>query len=63
MIIGGKNKKAHNINFLVFMEKCMTNNLTLSAKKIQFKQPQISLFGHCWYKDGISPDSKKDPDY
>ena len=37
----------------------MSNNLTLNAEKIQFKQPQVSLYGHCWLKHGISPDPKK----
>ena len=46
-------------NFLAFMEKCMSNNLTLNAEKIQFKQSQVSFCGHCWLKQGISPDPKK----
>ena len=37
----------------------MSNNLTLNAKKIQFKQLQISFYGYCWSKDGISLDPKK----
>ena len=37
----------------------MSNNLTLNAKKFQFKQPQVSYYGHCWSKEGISPDPKK----
>ena len=46
-------------NFLAFMEKCMSNNLTLNLEKIQFKQSQVSFCGHCWSKQGISLDSKK----
>ena len=46
-------------NFLAFMEKCMENNLTLNSEKIQFKQTQVSFYGHCWSKHGISPDPKK----
>ena len=37
----------------------MSNNLTLNAVKIQFKQQQVSFYGHCWSKRGISPDPKK----
>ena len=37
----------------------MNNNLTLNLEKIQFKQSQVSFYGHCWSKHGISPDPKK----
>ena len=37
----------------------MDNNLTLNSEKIQFKQTQVSFYGHCWSKHGISPDPKK----
>ena len=40
-------------------EKCMNNNLTLNSEKIWFKQSQVSFYGHCWSKHGISPDPKK----
>ena len=59
MVIVGRNEEEHDRNFLAFMEKCMSNNLTLNAKKIQFKQPQVSFDGHCWSKKGISLDPKK----
>ena len=49
----------HDRNFLAFMEKCMSNNLTLNLEKIQFKQSQVSFYGHCWSTHGISPDPKK----
>ena len=35
------------------------NNLTLNSEKIQFKQTQVSFYGHCWSKHEISPDPKK----
>ena len=47
------------MTFLAFMEKCKINNLTLNAEKIQFKQSQVSFYGHCWSKQGISLDPKK----
>ena len=47
MIIGGRTEEEHDRNFLAFMENCMSNNLTPSAEKIQFKQPQVSFFGRC----------------
>ena len=59
MIIAGKDEMEHNRNFLAFMEKCMENNLTLNSEKIQFKQSQVSFYGHIWSKHGISPDPKK----
>ena len=37
----------------------MNNKLTLNAKKIQFKQSQVSFYSHCWSKHGISLDPKK----
>ena len=57
MVIAGKDEMEHDRNFLAFMEKCMENNL--HSEKIQFKQTQVSFYGHCWSKHGISPDPKK----
>ena len=59
MVIAGRDKMEHDRNFLAFMEKCRSNNLTLNSEKIQFKQSQLSFYGHCWSKHGISPDPKK----
>ena len=59
MIIAGKDEMEHDRNFLAFMEKCMENNLTLNVEKIQFKQNQVSFYGHIWSDQGISPDPKK----
>ena len=59
MIKAGKDEMEHNRNFLAFMEKCMENNLTLNSEKIQFKQSQVSFYGHIWSKHCISPDPKK----
>ena len=59
MIITGKDEMEHDRNFLAFMEKCMENNLTLNSEKIQFKQTQVSFYGHIWSKHGISPDPKR----
>ena len=58
MVICGRNEEEHDRNFLAFMEQCVGNNLTLNAKRIQFKQSQVSLFGHCWSEHDISPDPK-----
>ena len=55
----GKDEMEHDRNFLAFMEKCMEDNLTLNLEKIQFKQTQVSFYGHIWSKHGISPDPKK----
>ena len=59
MVIAGRDEMEHDRNSLAFMEKCMSNNPTLNSVKIQFKQFQVSFYGHCWSKHGISPDPKK----
>ena len=58
MVIAGRDEMEHDRNFLAFMEKCMENNHTLNSEKIQFKQTQVSFYGHCWSKHRISPDPK-----
>ena len=40
MVIAGRDEMEHDRKFLAFMEKCMSNNLTLNSEKIQFKQSQ-----------------------
>ena len=47
MVIAGRDEMEHDRNFLAFMEKCMSNNLTLNSENIQFKQSQVSFYGHC----------------
>ena len=59
MVIAGRDEMEHDRNFLAFMEKCMSNNLTFNSEKIQFKQSQVSFYGHIWSKHGISLDPKK----
>ena len=57
MVIAGRDKIEHDRTFLAFMEKFMNNNLTLNLEKIQFKQSQVSFYGHCWSKHGSKEDS------
>ena len=52
MVIAGTDEIEHDRNFLAFMENCMSNDLTLNSEKIQFKQSQVSFYGHCWLKPG-----------
>ena len=59
MVIVGRDKMEHDRNFLAFIKKCMSNNLTLNSEKIQFKQSWVSFYDHCWSKHRISPDPKK----
>ena len=59
MVVAGRDKMEHDRNFLAFMEKFTSNNLTFNSEKIQFKQSQVSFYGYCWSKQGISPDPKK----
>ena len=37
MVIAGRDEMEHDRNFLAFMEKCISNSLTLNSEKIQFK--------------------------
>ena len=53
MVIAWKDEMEHDRNFLAFMEKCMSKNLTLNVEKIQFKQSQVSFYGHCWSNKGF----------
>ena len=59
MVIAGRDEMEPDRNFLAFMEKCKSNNLTLNSEKTQFKQSQVSFYGHCMSKQGISLDPKK----
>ena len=59
MVIADRDEMEHGRNFPAFMEKCISNNLTLNLEKIQFKQSQVSFYCHCWSKHSISPDPKK----
>ena len=59
MVIAGRDKMEHDRKFQAFMEKCMSNKLTRNVKKIKLKQSLVSFYGHCWLKQGISPDPKK----
>ena len=53
MVIAGRDEMEHDRNFLTFMEKCMSNKLTLNSEKIKFKQSQVSFYDHCWSKQGF----------
>ena len=44
MVIAGRDEMERDRNFLAFIEKCMSNNLTLNSEKIKFKQSQLSLW-------------------
>ena len=57
MFIAGRDEMEDN--FLQFMEKCVSNNLTLNTEKIQFKQSQVSFYGHCLSKQGVLLDPMK----
>ena len=59
VITAGKDEMEHDRNFLAFMGKCMENNLTLNSEKIQFKQTQVSFYGHIWSKHSISPEKRR----
>ena len=43
MVITGRDDMEHDRNFLAFMGKCVSNNLTLNLENIQFKQCKVSM--------------------
>ena len=59
IIIYGNDEMEHGGNLLKFLEVCRKNNLTLNAKKMQFRLPKVSFFRHTWSDHGLSPDPKK----
>ena len=59
MIIYGRDDQEHDGNLVNFLEVCMNNNLNLNAKKMQFRLPKVSFFGHTWSDKGLSLDPKK----
>ena len=59
MVIVGTDEMEHDRNFLAFMEKCKSNNLTLNLENIQSKQTQVSFLWPLLVKAWISPDPKK----
>ena len=59
MIIYGRNDQEHDEHLVNFLEVCRKNTLTLNPDKMQFRLPQVSIFGHQWSARGLSPDPKK----
>ena len=59
MIVYGRTEEEHDRNLILFLERTRSNGLVLNKKKLQFKQKEVSFFGHRWSPNGISPDPKK----
>ena len=59
MVIFGRNEEEHDRNLILFLETTRKNGLVLNKKKLQFKEEEVSFFGHRWNSTGISPDPKK----
>ena len=59
MIVYGRTEEEHDRNLILFLETTRSNGLVLNKKKLQFKQKEVSFFGHRWSPTGISPDPKK----
>ena len=49
----------HDRHLINFLNICRKNTLMLNPDKMQFRLPQVSLFGHQWSAKGLSPDPKK----
>ena len=59
MIVYGRTEEEHDRNLILFLERTRSNGLVLNKKKLQFKQKEVSFFGHKWSSTGISADPKK----
>ena len=53
MIVYGRTEEEHDRNLILFLETTRSNGLVLNKKKLQFKQKEVSFFGHqmesYWY--------------
>ena len=59
MVVYGRSEQEHDNNLIQFLETTRKNGLRLNKEKLQFKQTEVSFFGHLWSTKGISPDPKK----
>ena len=59
MVVYGRSEQEHDKNLIQFLETTRKNGLRLNKEKLQFKQTEVSFFGHLWSTKGISPDPKK----
>ena len=59
MVVYGRSEQEHDNNLIQFLETTRKNGLRLNKEKLQFKQTEVSFFGHLWNTKGISPDPKK----
>ena len=59
IVIHGATENTHNGTVLVLFETVRLNNLSLNAKKMQFKSTDCKFFGHKLTPDGIKVDPKK----
>ena len=44
MVIAGRDKMEHDRSFLAFMEKCMSNNLTLIPRRFSLSSPRYPRY-------------------
>ena len=59
MVVYGRSQQEHDNNLIQYLETTRKNGLQLNKEKLQFKQTEVSFFGHLWSTKGISPDPKK----
>ena len=59
IIVYGRTEEEHDRNLILLLKRTRSNGLVLNKKKLQFKQKEVSFFGHRWSPNGISPDPKK----
>ena len=59
MEVHGVTENTHDGTILVLCETIRLNNLSLNAKKMQFKSTDCKFFGHKLTPDGIKVDPKK----
>ena len=58
MMVYGRSEQEHDDNLIQFLETTRKNGLWLNKEKLQFKQTEVSFFGHLWSTKGILPDLK-----
>ena len=46
MVVCGRSEREHDINLIQFLETTRKNGLQLNKEKLQFKQTEVSFFGH-----------------
>ena len=55
----GRSEQEHDNNLIQFLETTRKTRPQLNKEKLQFKQTEVSFFGHLWSTKGIFSDPRK----